>query len=152
MARSAAAVSGFPPGYLKVANRMIVGLHRLGVPAPMPALTVRGRSSGRPQTTPVHPYEVNGQRYVVGGHAGSDWVKNARAAGEATLSYGRRHEQVRLVDLPESERGSILREFPTKVPRGVPMFFKAGTVENASPEAFEAAAPRCAVFRIEPLT
>jgi hypothetical protein len=32
---------------------------------------------------------------------------------------------------------------------GVPMFLKTGTVENASPEAFEVAAPRCPVLRVE---
>jgi hypothetical protein len=51
---------------------------------------------------------------------------------------------MRLVDIPESERGQILREFPVKVPHGVTVFLKAGAVENASPEAFEAAArPLC---------
>ena len=49
------------------------------------------------------------------------------------------------------ERGRILHEFPTRVPHGVTMFLKAGTVANSSPEAFAAAADRCEVFRIEPL-
>lgn len=144
-------LSGFPPPYLKVMNKLIIGLQRLGVSTPMATLTVPGRKTGKPRTTPVMPYEVNRQRYVVGGYGGLDWVKNARAAGTGVLAYGRRTEQVRLVDLPEAERGPILREFPVKVPRGVAMFRKTGTVADASPEAFEAAAPRCAVFRIEPL-
>lgn len=144
-------LSGFPPPYLKVVNKLIIGLQRLGLSTPMPTLTVPGRKSGKPRTTPVSPYEVEGRRYVVGGYGGSDWVKNARAAGTGVLARGRRTERVRLVDLPESERGAILREFPAKVPHGVAMFRKTGVVAGDSPEAFAAAAPRCAVFRIEPL-
>ncbi|GLY63838.1 nitroreductase family deazaflavin-dependent oxidoreductase [Amycolatopsis taiwanensis] len=141
----------FPPRSLKIVNRVIVGLHRLGLALPMPTLTVRGRKSGKPRSTPVVPYKVDGRRYVVGSDSGADWVRNARAAGEGVLTRGRRGERVRLVSLPEAERGAILREFPVKVPNGVAMFVKTGIVEDASPDAFEAAAPRCAVFRIEPL-
>ncbi|MDV7354694.1 nitroreductase/quinone reductase family protein [Rhodococcus oxybenzonivorans] len=140
-----------PPWYLPWVNKVIIGLHHLGIAMPMPTLTVPGRKSGKPRSTPVSPYEVDGSRYVVAGYARSDWARNAEVAGRGTLTRGRHSEQVRLVALPVSERGPILREFPVKMPHGVSMFLKAGTVENASPEAFEAAAPRCAVFRIEPL-
>lgn len=142
--------TNFPPRSLIVINKLIIWLQRRGVRFPMPTLTVPGRKTGTPRSTPVSPYEVNGQRYVVGGHVGLDWVKNARAAGTGVLARGRRSERVRLVDLPEAQRGPILREFPAKMPHGVSMFLKTGTVADASPEAFEAAAPRCAVFRIEP--
>lgn len=56
-----------PPWYLAHVNKVIVGLHRLGVPMPMPALTVPGRKTGALRSTPVSPYEVDGQRYVVAG-------------------------------------------------------------------------------------
>lgn len=141
----------FPPRWLTVVNKLIVWLQRRGVSLPMSTLTVPGRRTGTPRSTPVSPYEVNGQRYIVGGHSGADWVRNARAAGTGVLARGRHSERVRLVDLPEGQRGPILREFPTKVPHGVSMFLKTGTVTGPAPEAFEAAAPRCAVFRIEPL-
>ncbi|MGV9861270.1 nitroreductase family deazaflavin-dependent oxidoreductase [Rhodococcus koreensis] len=140
-----------PPWYLAHVNRVIVGLHRLGVPMPMPALTVPGRKTGVPRSTPVSPYEVDGRTYVVAGYTESDWAQNARAAGRGELTRGRHRERVRLIPLPVSERARILREFPIRVPHGVTMFLKAGTVANSSPEAFAAAADRCEVFRIEPL-
>lgn len=140
----------FPPRSVKIANAVIALAHRMGLAMPMSLLTVPGRKTGQPRSTPVSPYYVDGQRYVVGGYGGSDWVRNARAAGSGVLTRGRRKERVRLIDLPEAERGPILREFPAKMPHGVPMFGKVGIVENDSPEAFESAAPRCAVFRIEP--
>lgn len=141
----------FPPPWLKVMNKVVVFLQRRGVAMPMQTLTVPGRRSGRPRSTPVTPYEVDGQRYIVGGRSDLDWVRNVRAAGEGVLARGKRAVRVRLVDLPEAERGPILREFPAKVPNGVPMFLKTGSVTGPSPEEFAAAAPKCAVFRVEPL-
>jgi deazaflavin-dependent oxidoreductase (nitroreductase family) len=140
----------FPPRSLKRFNKVIIGLQRLGLAlGTMHVLTVPGRRTGTPRTTPVSPYLVDGQRYVVAGQVDGDWAKNVRAAGTAILARGRHREHVRLVELPVSERGRILREFPAKVPHGVAMFLKTGTVESPTPEGFEAAAPRCGVFRIE---
>ncbi|GAB3413232.1 PNPOx family protein [Flindersiella endophytica] len=133
-------------------NRVVIWLQRRGLAiGTMRLLTVPGRKSGRPQTTPVSPLEVDGHDYVVGGMGESDWVKNARAAGAGILSKGKKQQQVRLVELPEHERGAIVREFPAKVPHGVPMMLKFGVVADGTPEAFEAAAPKMAVFRIDPV-
>lgn len=136
---------------LKRMNRVVIGLQRLGLAiGTMRLLTVRGRKSGRPQTTPVSPLNVGGHDYIVAGLGESDWVKNARAAGEGVLAKGRRRQNVRLVELSENERIPVVREFPAKVPHGVPMMLKFGVIADSSPEAFEAAAPKMAVFRIEP--
>lgn len=139
-----------PPGWLKLLNKVNVGMQRLGIPAgPVPLLTVRGRSSGQPRTTPVTPFIVEGQRYLIGGFAHGDWVANARANPYAVLRHGRRTENVRLIELPEADRGPIMRAFPTEVPRGVFFFLKTGAVEDATPEAFERGAANAVVFRIQ---
>ena len=44
-------------------------------------LTVPGRKSGRPRSTPMTPFEFQGGLYVVAGYPGADWAANARAAG-----------------------------------------------------------------------
>src|SRR2546423_15673859 len=99
-----------PPRSLRLFNRINIGVQRLGVPLePQQLLTVTGRSSGQPRTTPVTPLTVGGRRYVIGGFAKGDWVANARANGDAVLRHGRRSENVRLVELPESERGPVMR-------------------------------------------
>ncbi|HKC28581.1 MAG TPA: nitroreductase family deazaflavin-dependent oxidoreductase [Jatrophihabitans sp.] len=140
-----------PPGWLRLFNKVNIGMQRLGVPlGPTQVLTVRGRTSGKPRTTPVTPLTVDGRRYVIGGFANGDWVANARMNGAATLRHGRRTENIELVELPESERGPIMRAFPTEVPRGVSFFVKTGAVEAPTPEAFERGAAKVAVFRIEP--
>jgi deazaflavin-dependent oxidoreductase (nitroreductase family) len=141
----------FPPRSLKRMNRVIVWLQRRGLAlGTMRLLTVPGRKTGRPQTTPVSPLNVEGHDYIVGGYAKGDWVKNARAAGEGVLAKGKDARRVKLVELPESERGAVVREFPVKVPHGVAMMLKTGVVADGSPEAFEAAAPNMAVFRVDP--
>jgi hypothetical protein len=141
------------PRWLKPMNRVIVALQRRGLAlGTMRVLSVPGRKSGRLRTTPVSPLVVGGQRYVVGGSAQADWVKNARTAGWGVLAHGREEERVRLVELPVEECAPILREFPKKVPGGIPFFrsmYGLPKEKEALPEAFATLAPRCAVFRLE---
>jgi deazaflavin-dependent oxidoreductase (nitroreductase family) len=145
--------NSFPPKSLRIVNKVIIALQRLGLAlGTMHLLTVPGRRTGQPRTTPVSTLTVAGQRYVVGGYDKADWVRNARAAGQGVLSRGRRQQPVRLVDLPPAERAPVLREFPVQVPHGVAMMLKTGVIEDPSPDGFAAAAPRLAVFRIEPLS
>ena len=88
-----------PPRWLKPANKVFVLMSRLGLSfggeSPV-VLTVPGRKTGAPRSTPVTPMTLDGKRYVVGGFPGADWVRNARAAGEATLERGRHSERVRI--------------------------------------------------------
>jgi deazaflavin-dependent oxidoreductase (nitroreductase family) len=137
------------PRWLRVANPVIVALQRRGlVIGTMRLLSVPGRKSGKLRTTPVSPVTVDGWRYIVAGHEGSDWVRNARAAGWGILARGRKEEKVTLVELPSEERGPILREFPREVPHGV-QFFRQLYGVSGEPEEFAALAPRCPVFRVE---
>jgi hypothetical protein len=129
-----------PPRWLRFFNKVNIGMQRIGVPF----------GPTQPRTTPVTPITVDGQRYVIGGFAKGDWVANARANGEASLRHGRRSENVRLVELPESERGKVMRAFPTEVPQGVSFFVRTGVAEAPTPEAFEKGAAKAAVFRVEP--
>jgi hypothetical protein len=141
------------PRWLKPMNRLIVALQRGGlVVGTMRVLSVPGRNSGRMQTTPVSPLVVGRRRYVVGGSAQADWVKNARAAGWGILARGRKEERVRLVELALEERAPVLREFPKQVPGGIAFFrsmYELPKEKEALPAAFAALAPRCAVFRLK---
>src|SRR5262245_53077159 len=111
------------PRWLKPANRMVIFLERLGLPlGTMHIFSVLGRKSGQMRSTPVSLLHMNGQRYLVGGMINADWVKNARVARWGILAYGRKKERVSLAELPEAERGPILRAFPKLVPGGVPFF------------------------------
>ena len=48
----------------------------------MHLLTVRGRKSGLPRTTPVNLIEYQGRRWLVAPYREVAWVRNVRAAGE----------------------------------------------------------------------
>jgi hypothetical protein len=136
------------PWWLKYANRVVILLNRLGLSiGTMHILSIPGRKMGKMRSTPVSVLKVNGQRYILTGME-TGWVKNARASGWGMLSYGRKKERVRLIELPVEERPAILREFPTQVPGGVQFFERLLDLPN-DPEAFEQAAPRCPVFRLD---
>ena len=131
-----------PSRWLAPANRAVVALQRCGlVIGTMRLLSVLGRRSGRLRTTPVSPLSLNGSRYIVAGLERADWVKNARAAGWGVLARGREEKRVRLVELPVGERGAVLREFPGRVPGGIP-FFRRLYGLSGEPEEVEALVPR----------
>jgi deazaflavin-dependent oxidoreductase (nitroreductase family) len=141
-----------PPWWLKYVNKAMIGLSRLGVTFGPVVLTVPGRKSGKPRSTPVTPMTVDGREYIVGGLPGSDWAANARAAGEGTLQRGRRTERVRLVEMSTEEARPLLRAFPVEVPTGVGFIKNAGLVTGPNPDEFEALAGRCPVFRLDSVT
>jgi deazaflavin-dependent oxidoreductase (nitroreductase family) len=145
-----------PPRYLKPLNKVLMTMLRLGLPisrheAPV-VLTVRGRKSGKPRSTPITPMHVDGKRYVVNGYPGADWVSNVRAADAVTLTGGRRSERVRMVELSLEQAGPILRAFPAAVPTGVELMKRAGVLADGTAEECAGLAGRLPVFRIDPIT
>jgi deazaflavin-dependent oxidoreductase (nitroreductase family) len=140
-----------PPWWLKYVNKVMIGVQHLGISFGPVVLTVPGRKSGKPRSTPVTPMTVDGKEYIVGGLPGSDWSANVRAAGEGTLRRGRRTDRVRLVEMSVDEARPLLREFPIKVPTGVGFIKGAGLVTGPNPDEFEALAGKCPVFRLDPV-
>jgi deazaflavin-dependent oxidoreductase (nitroreductase family) len=142
-----------PPWWLKPLNRVYMAMLKLGLPVsgkegPV-VLTVTGRNSGQPRSTPITPMYIDGERYVVGGFPGADWVRNAQADPHATLTQGRRTERVTMVEIPAEQARPLLRAFPTEVPTGVGFMKRTGLVTHGTPEEFEALAGRCSVFRFD---
>jgi deazaflavin-dependent oxidoreductase (nitroreductase family) len=99
------------PGLVPLFNPIARRLMRLGVPmGPNALLSARGRKSGQTRTTPVALLQVGGRRWVIGTFGDVNWVRNLRAAGEGTITLGRRHEQVRAEELTPDERVSFFTE------------------------------------------
>ena len=106
-----------PPRYLKPMNKFMMAVQKLGIPTgPAMVLTVPGRKTGKPRSTPMTPFEHDGGLYVVAGYPGADWASNARAAGAGTLSRGRRSRRVKIIELDAAESRPVLRTFAAKVP------------------------------------
>jgi deazaflavin-dependent oxidoreductase (nitroreductase family) len=140
-----------PPRYLKPMNKVMMAVQKLGIPTgPAMVLTVPGRKSGRPRSTPMTPFEHDGGLYTVAGYPGSDWAANARAAGAGTLSRGRMSRRVKIVELSTQEAGPVLRSFAVKVPVGVGFAKRSGLVDEGTPDEFAALAGQLSVFRFDP--
>jgi len=105
------AASTHVPGYVPIFNRLILRLLRAGLPVgPMRLLTVRGRSSGQPRTTPVGLFEHDGHRWLLATFGETNWTRNLRAAGEGILSRGGHHEPIAAVELAPEAAGPVLNE------------------------------------------
>jgi len=140
-----------PPRYLKPMNRVVKTIQKLGIPTgPARVLTVPGRKSGKPRSTPMTPFEHEGALYTVAGYPGADWAANARAAGTGTLSRGRKSRRVKIVELGREEAGPVLRSFAEEVPVGVGFAKRSGLVREGTADEFEALAGELTVFRFDP--
>jgi deazaflavin-dependent oxidoreductase (nitroreductase family) len=134
-------------------NKIVVGLQRLGVAfGPMQLLTVAGRRTGVPRTFPIAVIGLDGGRYIFQAYPKAAWVANVRAAGEVTLTRGRRTSAARLTEVPVEERRPLLRKLVAQSPASVgKRLVTTGLAEAPTPDAAAAAAERIAVFRIEPV-
>jgi deazaflavin-dependent oxidoreductase (nitroreductase family) len=133
-------------------NKIVVRLQRLGIAfGPMQLLTVPGRRTGVPRTFPIAVVPIGGDSFIVQAYPKAAWVANVRAAGEVTLTRGRRSSATRLAELPVEERRPVLRRLVETSPASVgKRFVTTGLAEAPTPEAVAAAAERIAVFRVEP--
>jgi deazaflavin-dependent oxidoreductase (nitroreductase family) len=113
---------------------------------PMYLFTVRGRTSGQARTVALAMIERNGKRYVGSVYGIVDWVRNLRAAGEATLTRGRRAETVTARELPPGEAARVLR---TDVKGGNPFARGYGVTVDSSFEEFERAVASHPLFVLE---
>jgi hypothetical protein len=67
-------------------GRILVSLIRIGlIRGHFYVLEVRGRKSGRKISLPVDPLDLDRRRYLVCARGDSNWVRNARSAGEIVL-------------------------------------------------------------------
>lgn len=105
------APNGRPPSFVELLNPLARRVLRLGpLLGPNALITVRGRKSGVPRTTPVALLEIDGKRWVIGTFGETNWVRNLRAAGEATVTIGRRHEEVVAEELDVASRATFFRD------------------------------------------
>ena len=96
-------------------------LLRAGVPLGYNGLiTIRGRTSGLPRTTPVAIIAVSGRRYVWAPWGEVHWVRNLRAAGHATIDVRRRTEEVTATELDATQRVEFFRDVLLPLARRIP--------------------------------
>ena len=112
-------------------------------------LTVRGRKSGEARTTPLAVIEVGERRWVWSPWGEVNWVRNLRAAGQATLTVRQREQDVRAIELDPAQRIAFFRDtlapFARQV-RGGEWFLR--TVDGVDVRDPETAAENRPVFEL----
>ena len=111
-------------------------------------LTVRGRTTGRPHSTPVDVIEAAGHRWLVAGYGPSNWARNARVAGEVTLRRGRSSQRYTVTEPGPSETVPVLRRYMTQIRVTRPYFDAAP--DSPDDDAIKAELPRHPVFQLTP--
>jgi deazaflavin-dependent oxidoreductase (nitroreductase family) len=96
-------------------------LMNAGVPlGPNKLVTIRGRKSGLPRTTPLAVIAVGDRRWVWSPWGESQWVRNLRAAGHATIAARGRAEEVTATELDPTERVEYFRNVLGSLARSIP--------------------------------
>ena len=83
-------------------------------------ITIRGRKSGQPRTAGVAIIQRDGRRFVWAPFGEVNWVRNLRAAGEATITYRRKEERVRAVEFDPAQRVGFFRDILGPLARSFP--------------------------------
>jgi len=147
-----------PPFFVGLFNPIASRLLRGGMPmGPNALLTVRGRTSGLDRTTPVAVVSIDRRRWVIATFGETNWARNLRAAGKATVTVNRRAEPVAARELSTSEAEAFYRDtlapYVNSIPLGLGRFM-LGSLLGAKEMLTDpqAAAYHHPVFELRPAT
>jgi deazaflavin-dependent oxidoreductase (nitroreductase family) len=130
----------------RMVNLLMRGLLAIGLaPHATYLLSVRGRTSSTIYSTPVNLVEHDGQRWIVAPYGEVNWVRNARRAGQVTLTRGRHSETVRIEEVGPEEAAPVLQKYLAHNAITRPFF---DATPDSPLQAFQAEASRHPVFRI----
>jgi hypothetical protein len=90
-------------------------------------LTMRRRQTAQLQSALVDVIEHGNRRWLVAGYGPADWVLNARAAQELTLSRGGRSQKFTVEDPDPTEALPVLRQYMRQI-RPTRAYFNAKTL------------------------
>jgi deazaflavin-dependent oxidoreductase (nitroreductase family) len=79
-------------------------------------LTVTGRRSGRPITTPVDVMTVAGEQWLVAPYGEVQWVRNLRVTPTLTLQRGRSTRRFTAVEVDHDAAVPVIRTYIRTVP------------------------------------
>jgi len=110
------------PTWISYFNPVAKLLLSAGIPmGPNILLTVRGRKSGLPRTTPVTLIRHAHRRGLISPFGEVNWVHNLRAARYATIAAGRWKEEVTATELGYPEAVAFIRDVLAPHARQVPL-------------------------------
>jgi deazaflavin-dependent oxidoreductase (nitroreductase family) len=114
--------AGRAPSYVTFFGPILKFLLAAGVPLGLNGLiTIPGRKTGLPRTTPVAIIKVADRRWIWAPWGEVQWVQNLRAAGHATLTFRRRDEEVAATELDQAQRAEFFRDVMAPIARSFPL-------------------------------
>jgi len=114
--------AGRAPSYVTLFGPILRFLLAAGVPLGLNGLiTIPGRKSGLPRTTPVAIINASGRRWIWAPWGDVQWVQNLRAAGRASITFRRREEEVTATELDQTQRVEFFRDVMGPLARSVPL-------------------------------
>lgn len=123
---------------------------RVGLgPRHLHMLTVTGRRTRTPRSTPVALVERGADSWLVAPYGEVAWVRNAREAGVVELARAGRHERYVIRTVESDEAGEVLKSYVALEPITLP-FFDAVRTDAAA--RFAAEAERHPVFKLHVVT
>jgi deazaflavin-dependent oxidoreductase (nitroreductase family) len=141
-----------PDAFTKnVMNKVVMAVTRTGLSVRgSRVLEVKGRKSGLPRRTPVNLLVLDGEEFLVAPRGETEWVRNARAAGNrVTLIKGRRHQDRTLTEIDGAQKVTVLRAYLKQWKWEVGQFFD-GVGPDSTDDQIAAVAPKHPAFRITP--
>ncbi|AEE46832.1 nitroreductase family deazaflavin-dependent oxidoreductase [Cellulomonas fimi] len=111
-------------------------------------LTVAGRTSGQPRTTPVTLVERDGTRWLVAPYGPVGWVANVRAAGVVDVRRGRAVQRLAVEEVDAAVGAPVLRQYLQEV-AVVRRVFDVAPTDPV--EAFVPLVATHPVFRLRPV-
>jgi deazaflavin-dependent oxidoreductase (nitroreductase family) len=98
------------PLFFAIAPLMRLALRR-GLPTePNVLLTIPGRVTGRPRSTPVALWGLGNRWFVQASFGEVNWVRNLRASGEAVIRRGSWLQTVHATELAPAEAGRLMHD------------------------------------------
>jgi len=140
------------PWWVTIFTPLATFLMRAGIPlGPNGLLTIRGRKSGILRTNPVAIIEFKGKRWIWAPWGEVNWVRNLRAASEATISKRGRTDQVRATELTAEEHIGFFRDDLGGLARSIPFgVWFIRTIDGVDLNDPEGAADGRPVFELHP--
>jgi deazaflavin-dependent oxidoreductase (nitroreductase family) len=140
------------PRVLRVANRFTArAIRKDKGPSFLRLLTIAGRRTGQPRTTPVVPVYHDSSVWLVSPYGEVDWVRNLRAAAVATITRGTDHATFSARELAPTDAVDVLRAY-LSMPSERFVRKEFDITKHSSDEAIAAEAPRHPVFVLTPLS
>ncbi len=141
------------PRWVQAFSPILKRILSAGLPlGPNALVTIRGRTSGEPRTTPRAVIDVDGRRWIWAPWGTAQWVRNLRVAGQATITVRGRAETVRAIELDAAQRVEFFRDVLGPMARSMPFGVQfVRIVDQVDVHDPVAAAEGRAVFELLPV-